>query len=130
MCHDTINCIVTSGGLAARVCCDKPSDKQRHGCDTTRSSTCMRAATRPRYVRDGPETWPTTIYNTATTRRQCAPRHGATRPAWALCTRSVRASRVRWVCTLCTQLSFDSVHCSESLFGILFMNTIHEVLKK
>ena len=34
------------------------------------------------------------------------------------------------VCTLCTQPSFDSVHCSESLFGSLFMNTVHEVFKK
>ena len=34
------------------------------------------------------------------------------------------------VCTLCTRPSFDSVHCSESLFESLFMNTIHEVLKK
>ena len=31
--------------------------------------------------------------------------------------------------TLCTQLSFDSVHCSESLFWTLFMNTIHKVFK-
>ena len=28
--------------------------------------------------------------------------------------------------TLCTRLSFDSVHCSESQFGTLFMNTVHE----
>ena len=27
---------------------------------------------------------------------------------------------------LCTRLSFDSVLCSESLFGILFMNNVHE----
>ena len=25
---------------------------------------------------------------------------------------------------------FDSVYCSESLFGTLFMNTVHEVFKK
>ena len=30
------------------------------------------------------------------------------------------------VCILCTQPSLDSVHCSESLFESLFMNTIHE----
>ena len=30
------------------------------------------------------------------------------------------------VCTLCTQPSFDSMHCSESLFGTLFMRTVHE----
>ena len=27
---------------------------------------------------------------------------------------------------LCTRLGFDSMHCSESLFGKLFMNTVHE----
>ena len=27
---------------------------------------------------------------------------------------------------LCTRLNFDSMHCSESLFGTLFMNTVHE----
>ena len=27
---------------------------------------------------------------------------------------------------LFTRISFDSVHCSESLFGTLFMSTIHE----
>ena len=27
---------------------------------------------------------------------------------------------------LCTRLSFDSGHCFESLFGTLFMNTVHE----
>ena len=40
--------------------------------------------------------------------------------------RSVSATRVPWVCTLCTRPSFDSVHCFESLF----MNTVHEVFKK
>ena len=34
------------------------------------------------------------------------------------------------VCTLCTQPRFDSVHCSESLFGTLFTSTVHEVFKK
>ena len=32
-------------------------------------------------------------------------------------------------CALCTQPSFDSVHCYELLFGTLFMNTVHEVFK-
>ena len=47
-----------------------------------------------------------------------------------------RSGRAGWarVCTWCTQPSFDSVHCSESLFGTLFgtlfMSTVHEVLKK
>ena len=51
----------------------------------------------------------------ATTRR-------SPRAAWAHRARS----RVCWVCTWCTQSSFDSMHCSESLFGTLFMNTVHE----
>ena len=42
----------------------------------------------------------------------------------------VRAARVRWVCTLYTQLSLDSMHHSESLFETLFMSTVHEVFKK
>ena len=49
--------------------------------------------------------------------------------AWARCARSVDTARVPWVCALCTQPSFDSVHCSESLFGSLFMNTVHKVFK-
>ena len=46
----------------------------------------------------------------------------------ALCTRpgcSARAAWVPWVCSLCTQPSFDSMHCFESLFGSLFLNTVH-----
>ena len=42
--------------------------------------------------------------------------------------RSARATCAQpgpWVCSLCTRPSFDSVHCSESLF----MNTVHEVFK-
>ena len=35
-----------------------------------------------------------------------------------------------WVGALCTQLSFDSVHYSELLFGTLFMNIVHEVFQK
>ena len=43
--------------------------------------------------------------------------------------RSARAAYAQpgpWVGALCTRLSFDSVHCFESLFGTLFMNTVHE----
>ena len=47
----------------------------------------------------------------------------------AQCARSVRAGRAR-VCTWCTRLSLDSVNYSESLFGTLFMSTVHEVFKK
>ena len=35
-----------------------------------------------------------------------------------------------WVCALCTQPSFVTVHCSGSLFMTLFMNTVHRDLKK
>ena len=52
---------------------------------------------------------------------QRAPRHNAVRAAFA-------QPKFR-VCIGCTQPSFDSVHCSESLFGSLFMNTVHEVFK-
>ena len=52
-----------------------------------------------------------------------------TRPACKQCARPVREGWAR-VCTWCTQPSFDSVHSSESLFGILFMRTVHEVFKK
>ena len=31
-----------------------------------------------------------------------------------------------WVCALCTQPSFVTVHCLQSLFGSLFMDTVHE----
>ena len=46
----------------------------------------------------------------------------------ALCARprrNVHVARVRWVCTWCTRLSFNSMHCSESLFGTLFMSIVH-----
>ena len=43
---------------------------------------------------------------------------------------SARAAWVPWVCSLCTQPSFDPVHYLQSLFGSLFMDTVHRVLKK
>ena len=44
----------------------------------------------------------------------------------ALCARPERSAQPGpWVCPLCTRPSFDSMHCSESLFGSLFMNTVH-----
>ena len=45
--------------------------------------------------------------------------------AWAQCARLVRTAWVQGV-HLCSQPSFDSVHCSESLFRTLFMDTVHE----
>ena len=50
---------------------------------------------------------------------------------------TARAACVRpgfWVCALCTQPSFVTVHCLGSLFGYcswtLFMSTVHRVKKK
>ena len=50
----------------------------------------------------------------------------------ALCAQPEQSGRAAWVrvCTWCTQPSFDSVHCSESLFRTLFMSTVHDVFKK
>ena len=53
----------------------------------------------------------------------------ATPTTWALrvqCARAMCARPGFWVCALCTQPSFDSVHCLQSLFGSLFMSTTHE----
>ena len=46
-------------------------------------------------------------------------RHGTT-------ARGVRATR-SWVCALCTQPSFETVHCLGPLFGSLFMDIVHRV---
>ena len=67
-------------------------------------------------------------YDTAGQAYDTAGHKPTTLPAWAQ-PRPVRAGWVR-VYTWCTQPSFDSVHYSESLFGTLFMSTVHEVLKK
>ena len=73
--------------------------------------------------------------DTARVRRHCRTRP-ATRPDGATTRRpahglgAVCAQPGFRVCTLCTRLSFDSEHCSESLFGSLFMNTVHKVFKK
>ena len=71
--------------------------------------------------------------------RQYVLRHGQARPRHGACaaTTRLRERRARglfaqpgpWVCALCTRPSFDLVHCYESLFGSLFMNTVHEVFK-
>ena len=49
---------------------------------------------------------------------QCALRHGAVCVAWP------------WVCAQCTRPNFDTVHCLGSMFGSLFMDTVHGVFKK
>ena len=55
-----------------------------------------------------------------------APQHEAQCVACARLGRNVRVTWVPWVCSLCTQPSFDPVHCLQSLFGALFMDTSHE----
>ena len=87
----------------------------------------------PRYDTGSCNTHSSAHGGVATSRARHSARHGractATLPGQACkkaqCTRSVRAGWAK-VCTWCTRLSFDSMHCSESLFGTLFMNTVHE----
>ena len=67
-----------------------------------------------RHDREGATTQPNVRHNTAPSPR---PRSSA---------RAVGAQLGFRVCILCTQPSLDSMHCSESLFGTLFMNTVHE----
>ena len=57
-------------------------------------------------------------------------RHGQARPATRHSARTVCTQAEPRVGALCTRLSFDSMHCYESLFGKLFMSTVHEVFKK
>ena len=44
--------------------------------------------------------------------------------------RAVCARPGFWVCALCTQSNFDSVHCLQSIFGSLFMSTVDKGSKK
>ena len=142
VCHDTIVCIVTrGGGLASRH--NEPramirlSSAPRYGVrhatrrmagacvairylyryrrahdttacagDTTSDMANARCDTTYDTIEHGHDTTPV-----RTTTRRCA----QPRP---------------WVYALCTRSSFDSVHYFELLFGSLFMNTVHEVLKK
>ena len=53
-------------------------------------------------------------------------RHDQARPATR---RNVCVGWAR-VCTWCTQPNFDSVHCFQSLFEPLFMNTVHKIFQK
>ena len=102
----------------------------RGGCDRTRSSSHGGRGD--------------TTHDTAHDTTECVLRHGqactTTRPGVRYDTAGLglRQGAVLAQCAqagprvgaLCTRLSFDSVHCSESLFGTLFMSTVHEVLKK
>ena len=93
-----------------------------------RGETHGRRATRPRSLRYDAQqralqhgAWGTEL---DTVKREL--RHGRGQACdTAQCTRSVRAGWAR-MCTWCTPLNFDSMHCSESLFGTLFMKTVHE----
>ena len=91
------------------------------GCDTA-GQACDTAMKRPA---------------TPTTKPVLGLRHGALRAttrrsasaAWAQCAwprRTVRAARVCWVCLCAPNPVLDSVHCFESLFRPLFMNTVYE----
>ena len=55
------------------------------------------------------------------------PRHGPACPRPGRCAHAVCAQPGSVECAPC---ALDSVHCSESLFGTLFMSTVHEVFKK
>ena len=100
-------------------------DRRRLGCATHPAIWQQRAATRlpvtractQRHGRGGLRHGRCWAYDTAT----CTPRHDRDTAGLG----EVRAAWVR-VCTWCTQPSLDSVHHSESLFGTLFMNTVHE----
>ena len=100
------SCIVTRLSMSQRVAATRQAQTMRHSAPAW--------AWAGRYGR----AWPTTLPDGAATRRPVRSLGIVlVRPG-----RSVRAARVRWVCTLCTQPSFDSGHCFESLL----INTVHE----
>ena len=84
--------------------------------------------TRPVHFAIQPATQP----GTATIQRLCKPRHDLVGAETRRCARglgAVLAQRVRSLghgCVHCALDSFDLVHCFESLFGSLFMNTVYE----
>ena len=103
----------------------------RGGCDTTRSSTRHSARHGRCALRQDREEGHYTA--------EVGLRHGT----WCATTwptqRATCAQPGPWVCahcaldlvlTQCTVLSHYLGHCSESLFGTLFMSTVHEVFKK
>ena len=111
MSHDIINCIVTGEGLANWGCLAiQRAAALRYGkgaCDTTHRGTCVREAIQP------PGACDTAPYACDTARpglrnsagcAQAGPRLGA----------------------LCTRPSFGLNALFQSLFGPLFMNTVHK----
>ena len=108
-------CIVTEGRDIER---DKAYQRARARNDTTAYAHDTIGRARSDTVRHG--------HDTAAARL----RHDQARPDTSRSARAVCAQAGPRVGALCTRLSFDSVHCSESLFGTLFMSTVHEVFKK
>ena len=66
---------------------------------------------------------------TTTTRRQCEPRHGPARGLGVVHTQCAHSQGPLGVHPV-HLTRFDLVHCFQSLFGPLFMSTVHEVFKK
>ena len=62
------------------------------------------------------------------TTQRAATRHDSARRACNL--GLVRARPGSWVCALCIRPSYETVHCLGSLFGSLFMDTVHRVKNK
>ena len=123
-----------------------PTIRPWQGCDTAtvRHNTALGAATHAA-ARDTAHAWPwcracrDTVYNTTGLSHDTAGKGATTRLSGrhnmapsARCARGLGTVHAGWarVCTWCTQPSFDTVHCFESLFGTLFMSTVHEVFKK
>ena len=121
-----------TAGLYREIGTTRPGEAPRYGAEGARHGTL-----RDDTVRDtAHNTWPAT--RRASTRVDAATRQGApvTRPGQAYDT-ARQGLRHGAVCAqvgprvgaLCTRLSFHSVHYSESLFGTLFKNTVHEISK-
>ena len=93
----------------------KAAIRRKRRATRPRAQDIMRSVREPRAK---PATRPATGYDMAHDNVE-------TRLAWAQCDRLVRGGWVK-VCTWCTQPNFDLVHCFQSLFGTMFMNTVHE----
>ena len=107
-------------GLGAVTLAAAPDTARAHGFGA--GCVAIQPATRPAMPATRPAKL-TTRPSSATTR--LSGRHDMA-PS-ALCARGLGAvgAQVGFrVCTWCTQPSFDSVHCSESLFGTLFISTV------
>ena len=130
VCRDTILYIVTGGaGLASRHSVPGAAIWHSAPCDTqgrNRGACATRALCRDTIFVSQAGGCDTASVRAATRQGALTTRPGrgaTTRPSThhdtALCAQPRRSGREAWVrvCTWCTQPSFDSVHCSESLFG-------------